>query len=1831
MYILHPLSAESSKSCISYSLTSIQSHTLITLKMLSRIQSKKALSCAFFKVVEQNNRSGLIDLVLSTHCDPRYVRNEQQQTLLHVACELNCSGAIDMVRVLVEIYQCNPLLTDENAWTAYHCACLSGNVEVLAYLFRKSDHHFISVHQPPPQSFEILFRSDFNLVTIASQSDSIEMLRFAYTIFHHSTTRNGELTLKPSLYKDKLNIICRAMNCQEGTKHTYWWPHKESVLYQACCGGCLDTLKFFLEELNIEEHYYSSPGMIQKSNERAKQGYTLLLDVACRLNNFEIIQYLTTPKGIGPIQTLTPTNIEIINTGIGIRDIKYCQSVCNIPDTCSALHMAARSSNIEYVKGFLAYQHQFHGDTNALLNSACVSGNKDMVKLLMDEYGCTNAGNSDGDTPLHVACEWGYLDICLLLLEQQGCAIDATNARGHTPLSLAVRHSRFEILQVLIQNGANIATKTKDTLETPLHFASCIDFEHQFAIVLLKNSACTLEYLNATDKYGDTALFNACRTKNVDLVKALVLKSENVRLFINETTNEMAAHVACRINSFSVLQVLVSEGLKTPMQCHQLNYLEQSLLHLACENDAEDIVDYLIENKICELNNFDYNGRSPLHIACIRGNTSIVKKLLTSDNFKITDKDEEENTVLHYICNRDVVDPDLIKLICLNVDSMLLEQNSFQYNPLHYLCATDGMQILKCLLEHTRNHNLFNIALCTPNRDGGDTPLHVAFKSRRLMMIRFMFNCSAISGGLSGAICLKNSKMNNVMHCAIEHKRKYFPVYDTDGREIPATFAMMATDLFLQTVNSNNVQEEIIVNCFCQTNHKLYTPIHCLFTDMNGNNNTYDIEFSILSNLADKLSSDAQQRIFSAVTSEGNTVIHLAVERGCSAQVNMLKCVKMIINNQLCDPQKTNNYNQTSLHIVCKASSRSDDSETALFLCEHGCDVHQLDNHGHSPVSYAFENQFSLLKKMITKGYCNPTKAVQSLQDLNSYCHIMGSYETLTIQVPLPHLVVYRQGYESDEIMDFLLSQQEFLSIVIDSFENTIFHLKSFSYKFSDRLIAFCNHDYLNKQNKEKNTPLHLACATGNKQMVKFLIESEKCSESLKKKNNYGYTPLHYAQDRDMINYLILNGADPKDITNSTSVQNIAQTFKMLKDKNPLNPTVTVLVLGNSMAGKTTLIKSLTKAYNWEHIQQPSIGQTKDVEVLKGKSGRTAGIEISEYKVLETDDVRILFYDFAGHPEFESTHSILLQNLLSSSEPHAFLFLLLVDITRHDKLTQLTYWARFIQNCESSFAIGTSEMIVIGSHVDEFSEEEIMHKPIKDSINKTLKSVCLESIENPILLDCRQPKLFELQKVQMLLMRSTKKVKEHANLDFQSHLIFAFLYEHFPNEPVKFSVLQKSFKEKKLTGVEISELSFTRRTIIDSLKDMHYRQHILLIGLQPSSPEADFWILTAKARSLMFKKVNGILFASENNFDRNIKIRSNVGVLPSSVLKEEFPDIEDDLLQQFLEYSELCKKITDTKVLNLLEDKVIEADSEEEMEYEYSSDQMESLNVTQATRGNSNDQPNKYVEYFFFPGLVKGTRDLGIWKSNEGYSYAAGWSLQCTESSFFNALFLQVLLLRLIFQFAVSETKLHRKCIIWKNGVFWSTDEVEMLVEVVNQNQAVNVLVRCFKESELDAVRLRSTVLKEVFKVKEKHCPKTKVLEYITCDPHFNDNGSLSVSVRKVAMTEIISAIIKGSPHAQDTLLQYCVINKSLLCFEPYVGIGDELLTVLFNIDKANETVPEDFVSRIADLQKAASAQVHHADFIMQQVNKPITYQGLRVLFDKYSIFHGRNPKVSVT
>ena len=91
-----------------------------------------------------------------------------------------------------------------------------------------------------------------------------------------------------------------------------------------------------------------------------------------------------------------------------------------------------------------------------------------------------------------------------------------------------------------------------------------------------------------------------------------------------------------------------------------------------------------------------------------------------------------------------------------------------------------------------------------------------------------------------------------------------------------------------------------------------------------------------------------------------------------------------------------------------------------------------------------------------------------------------------------------------------------------------------------------------------------------------------------------------------------------------------------------------------------------------------------------------------------------------------------------------------------------------------------------------------------------------------------------------------------------------------------------------------------------------------------------------------------------------------------------------------------------------------------------------------------------------------------------------------------------------------------------------------------------------------------------------------------------------------------------------------------MLCFEPYAEVGSpENLMMLscFDPDKAQETVPEDALYRLYDKTRAHmhGRLIDQFKQLIGTLKQPVLYQNLCDLFDKYSIFHGRDPKVSAS
>ncbi|XP_074478787.1 malignant fibrous histiocytoma-amplified sequence 1 [Sebastes fasciatus] len=152
-------------------------------------------------------------------------------------------------------------------------------------------------------------------------------------------------------------------------------------------------------------------------------------------------------------------------------------------------------------------------------------------------------------------------------------------------------------------------------------------------------------------------------------------------------------------------------------------------------------------------------------------------------------------------------------------------------------------------------------------------------------------------------------------------------------------------------------------------------------------------------------------------------------------------------------------------------------------------------------------------------------------------------------------------------------------------------------------------------------------------------------------------------------------------------VMDIQSYFRQMEE-NPNTRsgwTVKTMFLGSSMAGKSTLCRSLREG-------KPVAVAVED---------RTEGIEISQ---LYAQEVRFLFWDFAGQEEYYLTHHVFIT-------PRA-LVILTFDLASysivdpHSFKDQLWFWINNIQ-----LRVPDSVVLLVGTHCDQCrDQEEVMEK-----------------------------------------------------------------------------------------------------------------------------------------------------------------------------------------------------------------------------------------------------------------------------------------------------------------------------------------------------------------------------------------------------------------------------------------------------------------------------------------------------------------------------------------
>lgn len=238
----------------------------------------------------------------------------------------------------------------------------------------------------------------------------------------------------------------------------------------------------------------------------------------------------------------------------------------------------------------------------SLLNMVCSPASKAdslLVQLLLDRGVAMNARTTDTkSTPLMLAAHSNKLDHVRILLDHNA-DVKAVNSSGYNILQVTVAEGQLDVLRYLVEHfggmpplGAPVLAIFDDSYLGNFRAEDCelihLRFYSVDIVQYLLEAIPSLD-INATTRFGDTALHLAAMFEAVDTVKLLINKGANVEL--RNTRQQAPLHKAVIGSSIKSVKILCENGANVNAATDE----GRTPLHYAAEYGYNDIAEYLIQ------------------------------------------------------------------------------------------------------------------------------------------------------------------------------------------------------------------------------------------------------------------------------------------------------------------------------------------------------------------------------------------------------------------------------------------------------------------------------------------------------------------------------------------------------------------------------------------------------------------------------------------------------------------------------------------------------------------------------------------------------------------------------------------------------------------------------------------------------------------------------------------------------------------------------------------------------------------------------------------------------------------------------------------------------------------------------------------------------------------------------------------------------------------------------------------------------------------------------------------------------------------------------------
>ena len=773
---------------------------------------------------------------------------------------------------------------------------------------------------------------------------------------------------------------------------------------------------------------------------------------------------------------------------------------------------------------------------------------------------------------------------------------------------------------------------------------------------------------------------------------------------------------------------------------------------------------------------------------------------------------------------------------------------------------------------------------------------------------------------------------------------------------------------------------------------------------------------------------------------QNDTPLHLAAVAGKS------EVVQSLISEFGCDPNVKGHLGRSLLHNACQGGSVS---LVQTLIREYRVDVSASDDQNDTPTHVAaVSGKAEVVQSLLSEFGCDPNmKGHLGRSPLHNACQ-SGSVSLVQTLIRDHNADVNARDDQNDTPL--LLATRN------DNTEVVLSLINDFG---GDPNIK----GYLGK------SAMHCACERGNTGLVKSLLPLVLLLEA----DNQGNTPLHSCSSfghAECVQSLLtpyapvliknINGQTPLDIAASEArlvlKQYLASNRDILVDYNSLlkfskkrysgkNSLTRIFVVGNSGTGKSSLIESLKREGRFE-----SFGRVSESSVPLHTAGIVPSIHTSIYYG------RVVFFDFAGDPEYYSSHAAILENLVSS-EKGGNIFIIVVDLSEEIREI-LYYWLSFIQH--HNLFRKEPHLAIIGSHSDIARENKRMElQKLCDKIQSD--QVVAHKVPH-FLLDCRYPGDKQLGNLRKIIA-SIAKGSPNYGLSQSACILLGLLERDFSNETA-FSVAQLQ------SHIEITHTALPReiQPLHSLLLELHDIGLLFIVnGSEHFHVVFNIFKLTTEVHRLLFSAEAKLRLREswEGSYSS-----LNIGIIPRNILEVILPkNIPKECLVQF----QYCQLISHKDV-----------------------GAFPSL-----TPSDSTDQ-----SFLFFPALCSVDKSEVSWVTPPGLSYI-GWLARCTDPcDYFPPRFLHVLLLRLVFRFTHSvptqnqvsgafpdHSHFQRRCTMWKTGVHWLMEEgVECMVELMNGNKDIVVTTKSTEYYAQNCTNVFSRVICCVMETREEFCHSIK-------------------------------------------------------------------------------------------------------------------------------------------